>query len=219
MEMIEPLQVIRGTDLAADIAIDWRLDWAALMDEVAHGIVVVDFRGRVLQANRAARHQMEQSAVLRCRQGELDIALPDSDADFRLSLARAAQGKRSLIELRATEGACLAVAVLPLRSTRLGEPTHAALFFARSSISDSVTLCLFARNHHLTPTEEEVLAILCRGLSAPQVSSELKVAVSTVRSHIRSMCTKTGCKSVRELVTRIANLPPMGPALRRQPIH
>jgi DNA-binding CsgD family transcriptional regulator len=218
MELTPQVQVL-GADLPADSGLDYRLEWAGLMDEVAHGIVVLDFRGRVVRANSAARHQMEQSAVLRCRQGELQFALPESDAELQRSLVRAAQGKRSLIELRAVEGPGLAVAVLPIRGARIGEPSHAALFFARTSISDSVTLSLFARNHRLTPAEEEVLGILCRGLSAPQAARELKVAVSTVRSHTRSVCAKTRCQSVRELVARIANLPPVGPSLRRLAIH
>ncbi|WP_061499874.1 helix-turn-helix transcriptional regulator [Ramlibacter tataouinensis] len=189
------------------------------MDEVAHGIVVIDFHGRVVQANRAARHQLELSAVVGCRQGQLEFALPESEAEMRRAIAKAMQGKRSLIELRAPDGLRLSMAVLPLRSPRFGEPTHAALFFARTSISDNVTLCLFARNHRLTPAEEEVLGILCQGLSAPQAARDLKVAVSTVRSHIRSICAKTRCNSVRELVTRIASLPAVGPALPRLPVH
>jgi DNA-binding CsgD family transcriptional regulator len=219
MELSVPVQLIQERSLAADSATAHDLGWAVLMDEVAHGIVVVDLHGCVLQANRAARQQMEQSTVVRCRQGRLDFALPENDAELRRALLVASQGKRSLIELRAAHEPGLAMAVLPLPNAQLGEVTHVALFFARPSMSDSATLGLFARNHRLTPAEEEVLGILCQGLSAPQIASELKVAVSTVRSHIRSVCAKTRCKSVRELVTRIASLPPVGPALRSLPVH
>jgi DNA-binding CsgD family transcriptional regulator len=219
MESTAPVQVMQGFGSPADSAATYGPHWAALMDEVAHGIVVVDFQGRVIQANRAARHQMEHSGFVRCRQGQFEFALPESDAELRRALVAAAQCKRSLIEFQAAQGPALAVAVLPLRSSPIAEPTHAALFFARTSISDSATLSLFARNYRLTPAEEDVLGVLCQGLSAPQIASVLKVAVSTVRSHIRSVCAKTQCKSVRELVTRIANLPPVGPSLGRAPVH
>ena len=74
-------------------------------------------------------------------------------------------------------------------------------------------LCFFARGHALTPTEEKVLAVLCQGHSAPQVARRLGVAVSTVRSHVRSLCAKTRTNSVRELVSKVATLPPVAPAL------
>ena len=80
-------------------------------------------------------------------------------------------------------------------------------------------LCFFARSHSLTATEEHVLGILCQGCSAPQVAAQLKVAVSTVRSHVRSLCAKTRSSGVRELVNRVAVLPPVAPTLRHEVIH
>jgi DNA-binding CsgD family transcriptional regulator len=80
-------------------------------------------------------------------------------------------------------------------------------------------LCFFARSHGLTPTEEQVLAILCQGYSAPETASQLNVAVSTVRSHIRSLCAKTHANGVRALVGQIAVLPPLGAAHPQDPLH
>jgi DNA-binding CsgD family transcriptional regulator len=68
----------------------------------------------------------------------------------------------------------------------------------------------FARSHRLTRTEEQVLNLLCRSMSTPDIAKELDVAVSTVRSHVRSLCIKTGAKGAREMVNRIATLPPVG---------
>ena len=65
----------------------------------------------------------------------------------------------------------------------------------------------------LTATEEQVLGILCQGYSAPQAARQLKVAVSTVRSHVRSLCAKTRSNGVRELVSRVAVLPPVAPRI------
>ena len=68
----------------------------------------------------------------------------------------------------------------------------------------------FARSHRLTRTEEQVLNLLCRSLSTLDIALTLDVAVSTVRSHVRSLCIRTGAKGARELVKRIATLPPVG---------
>jgi DNA-binding CsgD family transcriptional regulator len=47
----------------------------------------------------------------------------------------------------------------------------------------------------------------------------LNVAVSTVRSHVRSICAKTRTSSVRELVQRVAILPPVAPAFPHEAVH
>lgn len=41
---------------------------------------------------------------------------------------------------------------------------------------------------------------------------QMKVAVSTVRSHVRSLCAKTSTRGVRQLVNLVAALPPLAPA-------
>jgi DNA-binding CsgD family transcriptional regulator len=86
-------------------------------------------------------------------------------------------------------------------------------------VCDAVMLCFFARTHGLTPTEEQVLAILCQGYSAPQIAVQLNVAVSTVRSHVRSMCAKTHTNGVRALVGQVAVLPPIGAAYLQDALH
>jgi DNA-binding CsgD family transcriptional regulator len=85
------------------------------------------------------------------------------------------------------------------------------LVLARPTVCESLMLCFFARNHGLTGAEEQVLGFLCQGYSAPETAAQLKVAVSTVRSHVRSLCAKTGSSGMRELVSRVAVLPPVAP--------
>ena len=70
-----------------------------------------------------------------------------------------------------------------------------------------------------TATEETVLGILCQGYSTPEIAAQMKVAVSTIRSHVRSLCAKTRSNGVRELVNRVAVLPPVAPAPASGRIH
>jgi DNA-binding CsgD family transcriptional regulator len=184
---------------------------AALMDEFAHAAIVTALDGRMLHANQAARHELARARVVVLQRGVVQACRADSDTELHLALARAADGKRSLLHLDATEGPAVPVAVLPLKG-HAGDPARAALIFARASVCDELMLGFFARKYSLTPTEQQVLAILCDGCSAPQVAEQLHVAVSTVRSHIRSLCAKTRTNGVRELVGRLAVLPPVAPA-------
>jgi len=191
----------------------------ALLDEMAYGIVVITLQARILHANHAARHELGRRRVLAAAGNLLQGRTPEDVRILQEALAKAGDGKRSLVTLSAAEGAGLTVAVLPLRPDGAGQPARAALMFSRASVCESLMLCFFSRSHGLTATEENVLGILCQGYSAPEVAAQLKVAVSTVRSHVRSLCAKTRSNGVRELVNRVAVLPPVAPALLHEPMH
>jgi len=191
---------------------------ALLMDELAYGVVVIRTDGRLLHANQAARHELERRRVLGLRQHAVAACTAEDAAILHDAVARAAAGKRSMITL-AGEGPSLTLVVLPLNSEGTSRAHCAALLFARATVCDSLMLGFFARSHGLTRTEEQVLDILCQGYSAPDIAVQLSVAVSTVRSHVRSLCAKTRSSGVRELVNRVAVLPPVGPALWREPMH
>lgn len=192
---------------------------STLIDELAHGMLVTSTDGRVIHANQSARHELSRRRVLVANESRLQACMPDSARVLQDALAKVADGKRSLIELAAISGPALTLAVLPLKAGGAGRCSRAALIFSRAFVCDSLMLCFFARGHGLTGTEEQVLGILCQGFSAPQIAQQLEVAVSTVRSHVRSMCAKTRCSGVRELVNRVAVLPPIAPPFWHEPMH
>jgi DNA-binding CsgD family transcriptional regulator len=192
---------------------------AALMDELAHAVVVTTEKGRIIHANHAGRHELVRASVIGLWKGGLvQASRPECDRDLKAALSRAATGLRSFIQLGAMEGAGLFVAVVPLKPCGGNEP-RCAIVFSRGSICEPLMLAFFARRHRITAAEEVVLSGLCAGQSAPQIASRLRVAVSTVRSHVRSICVKTRAKSVREIVQRLAVLPPFAPAFPHEPVH
>ena len=180
-----------------------------LFDEISHGVLVVNPQGRVTHSNRAARATMAGCGVLYTQQGEL-LALSPIDAKLLYAaLDKASAGVRSLVKLSGS-GVTLTLSAVPLQFKPGQACQQIALFFERTAICDSGMFVFFARSHGLTRTEEQVLTLLCRGLSTPDIATELNVAVSTVRSHARALCFKTGSKGCRELINRIATLPPVG---------
>jgi len=190
-----------------------------VLEELAYGVAVVSPDGELLHANQAARQELARGRALCDQNGRLRPQAPQDAKALQDALARACGGKRSLVHLETRDGQRLGVAVVPVRRARPSDPVQAALLFSRSSVCESLMLCFFARSYALTPTEEHVLAILCQGYSAPEVARQMKVAVSTVRSHVRSLCAKTRSSGVRELVSRIAMLPPLAPALLYDGAH
>jgi DNA-binding CsgD family transcriptional regulator len=190
-----------------------------LMDELAHGVVVASVQGRLLHANQAARHELGRGRVLGVRRNVLHACTRADGKSLHEALAKVADGKRSLVELTAAGGAVVTLAVLPLKAEGPGGTPNAALLFARETVCDALMLCFFARSHALTATEEHVLGILCQGFSAPQIAAQMDVAVSTVRSHVRSLCAKTHSSGVRQLVNRVAVLPPVAPPFWPEALH
>ena len=195
------------------------LGLALLMDELAYGVLVTGAGGDLLHANEAARHELARHRVLGLRDNILYATTDENALILKDALGKVADGRRSLITLSATTGAALTLAVIPLKADVVAQPLRVAMVFARASVCESLMLCFFARAHGLTPTEEHVLGILCDGYSAPDIAAQMKVAVSTIRSHVRSLCAKTRSSGVRELVNRVAVLPPVAPALWHEPMH
>jgi DNA-binding CsgD family transcriptional regulator len=190
---------------------------AFLVDELAHGVLVVSAQGKILHVNQAARRELDRAAVLGAELGELKVLMPLDAKAFQNAMVKAVAGKRGLIKL-AGEGVDFTLALVPLQR-QAGIPCdRIALVLSRVGVSESGVFGAFARNHGLTHTEEQVLVFLCRCLSTPEIAIQMKVAVSTVRSHVRSMCAKTASSGVRELINRVAILPPIAPSLLGQ-IH
>jgi DNA-binding CsgD family transcriptional regulator len=191
---------------------------ALIMDELAYGVMLVSPRGQIQHANQAARNELARRQVLAVHEGHVQTTDATQFKLLQQALAKAETGRRSLVALRSPVRKRISVAVVPLRS-EFGHHACIALIFCRATVCDPVMLCFFARAHGLTPSEEQVLAILCQGHSAPQAARQLNVAVSTVRSHVRSMCAKTQSNGVRALVGQVAVLPPIGAAHLQAPLH
>jgi DNA-binding CsgD family transcriptional regulator len=185
----------------------WHL--ACLFDEMSLGMLLVSPAGQVLHCNRAALDAMASSGLLQVKGGYLQALSPADHQALQAALSHAAQGKRSLLALKAAS-ISLQLSVAPSGGASALEGRGITLFFQRPSICDASVFLMFARNFSLTPTEQQVLTFLCRGLSTPEIADELNVAVSTVRSHVRSLCHKTASQGSRELISRIAMLPPAG---------
>lgn len=183
---------------------------SVLIDVLAHGVIVVGERGQLIHANQAARAELNRRRVLGKVGDEIHAITPTDGKTLQMALIKAAGGKRSLVNV-CGGGLSLMLAVVPLKPEIGAKGNRIALFFSRAEVCESGMFGFFARSYGLTQTEEQVLIILCRGLSTPEIALQMKVAVSTVRSHVRSLCAKTGSSGVRELVNRVAVLPPVAP--------
>jgi DNA-binding CsgD family transcriptional regulator len=179
---------------------------ASALNELASGVIIIDLQGRVLHCNAAAERLLARGDSVAIVAGTITARFSPDIRPFGETLSKAATGKRCMISLGARHGT--SVMVVPLPITGQGQQTL-ALMFSRASVCESLTLSFFSRAHCLTASEEKVLGLLSGGLTAPEMAEQLSVGESTVRTHVRNICSKTQCNGIREVVNRLAVLPPL----------
>ncbi|KWT85662.1 MULTISPECIES: helix-turn-helix domain-containing protein [unclassified Variovorax] len=185
---------------------------ARALDEIDHGLLLVDLGGRVLHANQPARRELASGRALRAVDGLLCATLPASQAKLRQALKDAERDCRSIVELD-PEGETLSLAFVPLAhgSARVDA---VLIICSRRSNCETLTVQMFARAKRLTPAEQAVLTQLCAGRGAQEIACEQGIRVSTVRTHIKNVRQKTGRGSVREIVRELSRMPQIVSSLR-----
>lgn len=194
--------------------------WLALMlDEIDYGMVLIAESGQVLHVNHAARAELEGDHPLALQGREIRARLPKDVAPLADALQAAQRGLRRLLTLGGREHP-LQVAVVPLGTMAPtavsggSQPQATLLLLGKRRVCEHLSVQWFARTHALTPAETRVLEALCQGLDPREVAEQFGVGLATVRTQIGSIRAKTGSESIRDLVRRIAVLPPMVSTLR-----
>jgi DNA-binding NarL/FixJ family response regulator len=183
--------------------------WRAL-EEIDYGLILVNPDGVVQHANHLARHELARALFLRIDHGRVTSPVPQQAEEVARGIRLAARGRRQMLSLRHGKDG-LPVACVPLFQPYEGESASVLLMLARRTGSKNLALSFFAREHRLSPTEEAVLRALCDGLDVHEIAVAHGVCESTLRTQVRSLRDKTDSSSIRQLVQRVAALPPVVP--------
>lgn len=183
-----------------------------MLDEIDYGMLLVNADAQVLHVNRAAHHELDGGYPLQLLGRMLRAHHPQDVAPLYDALAAAQRGLRQLLTLGEGEHR-VSVSVVPLPSNEgaaaARPPLTTLLVLGKRQRCTQRSVQGFARSMMLTPTETRVLELLCAGVRPTDIASRQGVAVSTVRTQIGSIRSKTGAGSIRELVRQIALLPPL----------
>lgn len=185
-----------------------------VLDEIDHGLVLLDLTGRILHANHPARRELSLARALRNGQGLLCAGQAASQQKIRQALKDAERDCRSIIELD-HDGESLSLAFIPLAAVHGGGVIDTVLvILSRRAGCETLTMQMFARSRHLTRAEQNVLARLCDGHGAEEIACLEGIRMSTVRTHIKNVRQKTGSSSIRDVVHRVSRMPQIVSALR-----
>lgn len=160
------------------------------LDTMAAPVFILNDARRLLWANKAADKLLSSEPALRIVHGQLKAAGCADDAQWQ---AACRQGG---LLVRRAGGAPLPLTLLPMpQQSQLMRAWHGRLFMMtaadpRKPEGQAKRLQLF---FGLTPSEAELALLMCNDGLSPQECADLRgVALSTVRSQIKSIHTKTG---------------------------
>ncbi len=188
---------------------------AHALDEIACGVIIVDEHSQIQHCNLAGKVILQRAQLLRQEASKLFATAIKDQTEFLEALNRAKQGKRGMLTLGERSQATVAVVPLDrhtqasIKDTAQAPACRIALIFSRSGMCETLMMSFFARAHQLTRSEEQILSLICVGHTAPEMAKQLQVGEATVRTHIRSICQKTHSHGIREVVKRLALLPPL----------
>jgi DNA-binding CsgD family transcriptional regulator len=198
--------------------------WLAVMlDQVDHPMILLADDQTVLHANRAAQLELAVTPghehPLAWRDGRLCAVQRGDAAELaEAMIAARTRGMRKLLGLGA-KGNRVSVSVMPMPASEHDPHGAILLVLGKRQVCGDLSVFWFARSHGLTQAECTVLQSLCKGLGPNEIAQEHAVAISTVRTQLAAIRSKTGTTSLRDLVNEVACLPPLMHALGQAVTH
>jgi DNA-binding CsgD family transcriptional regulator len=185
---------------------------SATLDLLVVGIVLVDGESRVVHANRAGSHHLDEAQAVRRSGGRLSARDPDAAAALGDAVAKATHtgavlqlAKTGIAVPLAGAGRDLAAWVLPLDSGLRNElasafSAKAAVFLNELGATAPLPGELFVRRYGITPAECRVLMMLAHGMSPHETADALGCSEATVRTHMQRLFAKTGTGGQPDLI-------------------
>ena len=190
-----------------------------LLGNTRAGVIGLDLRGRIVEANSRAREMLARNDGLCAANGELHLASPTDHDRLQRLLARAlprfgeqAAGA-SMPVRRPSALANLMLHVMPVRDregTYRSRGVAALVLIVDPTARARIEPALVHRVLGLTPVESEIAVLLAEGRSAPQIAAATGRGYGTVRTHVKHMFAKLGVSrqvEVVQLVLALSSLP------------
>lgn len=182
------------------------------LDLFAAGVVLLDGRGRVLHANRAARDMGAEGAIMSLRADRIEAADPSSATALRRAITEtidvAREGKATvsgivLHDIQAGTIAPATLCALPRAENTAEDQPRAALFLPPPTGEKRISEPLLMQLFELTPSEARVAAALAGGARPADLAEGLGVSPTTIAFHMRNLFQKTGTNRQADLVALI----------------
>jgi DNA-binding CsgD family transcriptional regulator len=189
------------------------------LDRIRQGILLLDEQARVCFANSTAERILRQEDGLwlgEATGGHRTLDTTDPLAQTALAYAiqagvrapemEASHSAQTILVRRPSGSTSYAVQVSYLPETnpyRLGPQTPRAIVFIRDgTLASQPEAALLQRVFDLTPAEARAAVALCDGGSLETVAAQLNIKLNTLKTHLKSIYTKTSADN-RAALTKL----------------
>jgi DNA-binding CsgD family transcriptional regulator len=180
-----------------------------VLDALRCGVILTDIQCAILHANRSAEQMLRNGTLIEGAGGRLHAKSAAAAAELRSAIRLAAQdeadiGKTGLaIQLSEPDTMPVFAHVLPLTGgdlrTRL-QPAAVAAVFIGPPPDMQAGAELVAAIYSLTLAETRVLASLLGGRTLAETATNLGIAITTAKSHLDAIFSKTGISRQADLM-------------------
>lgn len=163
-------------------------------------VAVVDTQARVVCMSRAAERYLETRNGICVEDAKLKGTFPGGTAAIAEALAR---GTAETVSI--PSGIRRSV---PMRIAPLGNGSrHLLVTFPASTAAAQLDAELVAQTYDLTPTEALIAVLLAEGASVGSIANTRGSSEQTVRTHLKRLLDKMGCRRQVELVRMLLSNP------------
>jgi DNA-binding CsgD family transcriptional regulator len=190
--------------------------FGAALDALALGVALVDERLGLVHANAAAQAMLAEADPIGIVKGVLTLPAKIAqdallDAVERAAGDEMALGQRGIgIPAPRRNGEPGVIHVLPLRRGEMrrgiAQRAVASLFIVPASGGPSTPTDALALLYNLTPAETRVFELTAAGKSKLEIAADLGVAPSTIKTQLRQVFLKSGCRSQSDVRKLAADL-------------
>lgn len=211
-QMMEPIipHLQRALRLyASRLSLQQRHDAALTqIDELPHGVVLLDSDSNVVVANGAARQVIGAGQAARITRERFRFADPAADQLLQAALAhfRAGQwpdetiARRFVLPVKGRRHYLFLLSPLqPGQLVASGGPV-ASLLVVNPEAKLNLNPASLSELFGLTPTQGRIASLLATGSSVFEIAAELEIKASTVRSHLKHVFEKTNTERQAQLV-------------------
>jgi DNA-binding CsgD family transcriptional regulator len=173
----------------------------ALLNHISLPMFLLNEERLLVYANATGHEQLNQANFVYLKSGRLQIRSDEhSIRGFEAAVLAAAEGKdhsgdkictMSLGEHRKTKAS---VTIVPISGVEETDSLVAIILTAQEPEESEVILRL-QMTLDLTPAEARIAFLICRGGRPKSIADHLSVSVNTVKSHLASVLSKTGCSN------------------------
>lgn len=177
----------------------------AILDQMPQGTILCDCTSRLIYANSVALSFLTAADGIQLHGGMVIAAIGDRKA-LRAAVAQACHmtaPRAETLFIRRAAGPPLLVSAAPIQ----GEGTRWALLLvhAVSDLGEKAT----SRLQHLfrlSPAEADIAVKLANGFNLSEIANERHVSMGTIRTQLKSLASKLGCRRQAEIAVLVGTL-------------